>query len=103
MEEMEHAMESQQDPAAEQLSGEGAAEPFCISGITAHSKGQRADDAALTQCVLCMLLVLCVFSLHWLKPEWQTVLLERYAAYRDAPPVQWLETFLQAVQQWMQQ
>ena len=47
------------------------------------------------------LLVLCVFGLHWLKPEWQTMLLEQYAAKRDAPPVLWLDQLLRAVQQWI--
>ena len=60
-----------------------------------------ADDIALTQCILCLLLVLCVFGLHWLKPEWQIMLLEQYAAKRDAPPVLWLDQLLRAVQQWI--
>ena len=70
-------------------------------GHAGTPKPQHADDIALTQCILCLLLVLCVFGLHWLKPEWQTMLLEQYAAKRDAPPVLWLDQLLRAVQQWI--
>lgn len=103
MEEMEHPMESQQKPEGEPVTSESMPEPLCISGTAPHHKPQRADDVALTQCILCMVLVLCVFALHWLKPEWQTLLLEQYASHRDAPPIQWLDALLQAAKQWMQQ
>ena len=39
--------------------------------------------------------------LHWLRPEWQEMLLGQYAQHRDAPAVAWLEELLRAVQQWM--
>lgn len=39
------------------------------------ARQQRADDVAMTQCILCILLVLILFVLHWLKPEWQSMLL----------------------------
>ena len=71
-----------------------------FGGVFTRGAGD-ADDIALTQCILCLLLVLCVFGLHWLKPEWQTMLLEQYAAKRDAPPVLWLDQLLRAVQQWI--
>lgn len=66
-----------------------------------REKKQHADDVALTQCILCILLVLAMFVLHWLRPEWQTMLLSQYTAYRDAPPVAWLDSILQAIQDWM--
>ena len=63
---------------------------------------QRADDVAMTQCILCILLVLILFVLHWLKPEWQSMLLQQYIQYRNAPPLQWLDQLLHSIQQWMQ-
>ncbi|WP_295216102.1 hypothetical protein [Ruminococcus sp.] len=76
-------------------------EPIHITGEVKQKKEQHADDVALTQCILCVILVLCVFALHWLKPEWQEMLLTQYAIHRDAPPVAWLDHFLKAVQQWI--
>lgn len=48
-----------------------------------------------------MVLVLSVFVLHWLKPDWQAFFLAQYTAKRDAPPVAWLDELLRAVQQWI--
>lgn len=78
-----------------------SSEPIQIIGDTVPKKEQHADDVALTQCILCVVLVLCVFALHWIKPEWQEMLLTQYAAHRDAPPIAWLDSFLKAVQQWI--
>ena len=64
-------------------------------------KKQRADDVAMVQCMLCVLLVLSMFVLHWLRPEWQEMLLRQYALHRAAPAAAWLEKLLRAVQQWM--
>ena len=55
----------------------------------------------MVQCMLCVLLVLSMFVLHWLRPEWQEMLLGQYALHRAAPAAAWLEELLRAVQQWM--
>lgn len=99
MEEYEEKEKSQQEEI--QSTSIPVLEPIHISGETHMQKPQHADDVALTQCILCVVLVLCIFALHWLKPEWQEMLLTQYAAKRDAPPVAWLDSLLQAVQQWI--
>lgn len=76
-------------------------EPIHIAGDVRREKVQHADDVALTQCILCVVLVLCVFALYWLKPEWQEMLLTQYAMHSDAPPAAWLNSLLEAVQQWI--
>ena len=78
-------------------------EPIRVVETAAFQKQQHADDVALTQCILCVILVLCVFSLHWLKPEWQELLLAQYMEKREAAPILWLDGFLQAIQQWLMQ
>ncbi len=79
-----------------------APEPIQIVGRTMPRKTQHADDVVLTQCILCVVLVLVCVSLHWLKPEWQAELLGWYRALREASPVTWLDHFLNAVQAWLQ-
>lgn len=101
MEEMEKHSEQQPHEPKTQPAEVPLLETIHLSDTPAPRKPQHADDIALTQCILCLLLVLCVFGLHWLKPEWQVMLLEQYAAKRDAPPVLWLDQLLRAVQQWI--
>lgn len=101
MEEMEKHSEQQPHEPETQPAEVPLLETIHLSDTPAPRKPQHADDIALTHCILCLLLVLCVFGLHWLKPEWQTMLLEQYAAKRDAPPVLWLDQLLRAVQQWI--
>ena len=101
MEEMEKHSEQQPHEPETQPAEVPLLETIHLSDTPAPRKPQHADDIALTQCILCLLLVLCVFGLHWLKPEWQIMLLEQYAAKRDAPPVLWLDQLLRAVQQWI--
>ena len=114
MEEMEKHSEQQPHEPKTQPAEVPLLETIHLSDTPAPRKPQHADDIALTQCILCLLLVLCVFGLHWLKPEWQILtdlhtadpewqimLLEQYAAKRDAPPVLWLDQLLRAVQQWI--
>ena len=98
MEEMEKHSEQQPHEPETQPAEVPLLETIHLSDTPAPRKPQHADDIALTQCILCLLLVLCVFGLHWLKPEWQIMLLEQYAAKRDAPPVLWLDQLLRAVQ-----
>lgn len=77
-------------------------EPIQISEEHTEIKKEHGDDVVLTQCILCVCMVLILFALHWLKPEWQTMLLTQYTQYRDEPPIAWLDQLLQAIQQWMQ-
>ena len=72
-----------------------------IIGKTVPKKAQHTDDVVLTQCILCALLVLVCFALRWLKPEWQTEILELYTHYRDAAPVAWLDSLLKSIQDWL--
>ncbi|MCC8110604.1 MAG: hypothetical protein LIO74_02905 [Ruminococcus sp.] len=64
-------------------------------------KVEHADDVVLTQCILCILLVLLCILLHWLKPEWQFAFLDTYRQGQDAPPISWLNQFLQSFQAWI--
>lgn len=70
---------------------------------TVPKKKQHADDVVLTQCILCVLLVLLFFALHWLKPEWQSSLIAAYMSHRDAAPVAWLDKLLESFQAWLTQ
>ena len=71
MEEMEKHSEQQPHEPETQPAEVPLLETIHLSDTPAPRKPQHADDIALTQCILCLLLVLCVFGLHWLKPEWQ--------------------------------
>lgn len=100
MEELEHQTLPEEPKQTEESIPE---EPILVRGDFSEppEKKQRADDVAMVQCMLCVLLVLSMFVLHWLRPEWQEMLLGQYAQHRAAPAVAWLEELLRAVQQWM--
>lgn len=101
MKDMEHFPERDKSETETEESGMPGLETIHLAEPVSPKKSQHADDIALTQCILCMVLVLSVFALHWLKPDWQAFLLAQYAAKRDAPPVAWLDDLLRAVQQWI--
>ena len=101
MEEIEHSLERDKPETETTDSTIPSLETIHLAESASTKKSQHADDIALTQCILCMVLVLSVFALHWLKPDWQAFLLAQYAAKRDAPPVAWLDDLLRAVQQWI--
>lgn len=92
----------QEHDAQEILTPDESEQIHIVKG-TVPEKRQRADDIVLTQCMLCVILVLLCFGLHWLKPEWQQMLLSSYMEYREAAPVAWLDKLLQAVRDWMAQ
>ena len=100
MEELEHQTLPEEPKQTEESIPE---EPILVRGDFSEppEKKQRADDVAMVQCMLCVLLVLSMFVLHWLRPEWQEMLLGQYALHRAAPAAAWLEELLRAVQQWM--
>ena len=99
MEEMEHSLERDKPETEITDSTIPNLETIHLAESASPKKSQHADDIALTQCILCMVLVLSVFALHWLKPDWQAFFLAQYTAKRDAPPVAWLDELLRAVQQ----
>ena len=66
-----------------------------------NSKKERADDIALTQCILCVVLILSVFVVYWLQPEWYQNLIEQYQLHRDAAPVTWIDALLHSLQEWL--
>ena len=71
MEEMEHSLERDKPETEITDSTIPNLETIHLAESASPKKSQHADDIALTQCILCMVLVLSVFALHWLKPDWQ--------------------------------
>ncbi len=90
-----------QQPLPTEMPAPETPEPVHIYDAGKSRKKERADDVALTQCILCVVTVLCMFGLYWLKPAWYTMVISQYQLYRDAPPVAWIEAALQALQQWL--
>jgi|GEM_PF-495744 len=70
MEEMEHSLERDKPETEITDSTIPNLETIHLAESASPKKSQHADDIALTQCILCMVLVLSVFALHWLKPDW---------------------------------
>ena len=83
MEEMEHSLERDKPETEITDSTIPNLETIHLAESASPKKSQHADDIALTQCILCMVLVLSVFALHWLKPDWQAFFLAQYTAKRD--------------------
>ncbi len=90
-----------QEPETQEQPTPQAPEQIQVIQGNVPRKAQRADDVVLTQCMLCLLLVLVVFALHWLQPEWQAMLLDAYRSNRDAAPVGWLDKLLRSFQAWL--
>lgn len=76
-------------------------EPVHVYENMKNSKKERADDIALTQCILCVVLILSVFVVYWLQPEWYQNLIEQYQLHRDAAPVTWIDALLHSLQEWL--
>lgn len=77
--------------------------PIPIAPDALTAKKQRGDDVVLTQCILCITIVLLFLGLHWVKPEWQQWLLQQYQHYRDEPTLAWIDQLLHTVQSWLKQ
>lgn len=69
MEEMEHSLERDKPETEITDSTIPNLETIHLAESASPKKSQHADDIALTQCILCMVLVLSVFDCTGLKPD----------------------------------
>lgn len=77
-------------------------EPIVISDETKRTRRkQRGDDIMVTQCLLCMILVLSIFSLHWINPEFQSDLLSQYEEKLHAPAEAFIAQLLEKIESWV--
>lgn len=66
----------------------------------ARKKDGKSDDVMLTQCILCLILVLSVFLLRFISEEFQKELLAMYSDKTNAPAEPFIADILEAIEAW---
>lgn len=77
-------------------------EPIVITGEKPRVRRKTGgDDVVLMQCLLCLVLVVSIFSLQWINPSFQEALLSQYEQKLHAPAEAFLQQFLEWLESWV--
>ncbi len=99
--EMQQIEETKQESELEKSAAESLV--LTDSPETIPKKKQHADDVWMMQCIFCILLLLSIFVLHWIRADFSASLQQMYVQHVQEPAPAWLANWIQQIEQWIKQ
>lgn len=98
---MQQIEETKQESELEKSAAESLV--LTDSPETIPKKKQHADDVWMMQCIFCILLLLSIFVLHWIRADFSASLQQMYVQHVQEPAPAWLANWIQQIEQWIKQ
>jgi hypothetical protein len=86
----------------EEIMEETKIEPLVLTEERKQKKKKGSgEDCIFLQCLLSIVLMISIFSLRWIHPQFQAALLEQYQTKLYAPAEAFLTQILTQIEQWV--